>query len=434
MIFLLFLFFIILLFISFLLFDKDYMSPSFIFCAVYIVSIGSALINYTRWGLKDYSFETFSILLGGAGIFILVGWVVKKIVYNKEPNNYSEIASSSRININSITSIILIMTNLLILIITIKEVKAIGSVGGSGSWGEVMQNFRSTTSYSLDPMMNIPGYLQQLQKIPTICAYIYPFIFIYNVVNNTVQPKDYFFTIVAIVIYIILGIVLSNRLNILGIAGAVIIYYFVLHQGNFKTRGVKIIFRLLLIFIGLMLIFYLIRLIVGRLESANTNFIDYVTMYIGGPVKLFDMFIKQPIHDTTIWGKETFVAILGTLRDIGFNIPVYLQHKEFRFYNGIELGNVYSAYRNWFADFGLTGVIVLQGLFALFYNNYYYLLQRNGINNHKLAFIIYGYMSEAIFLHPIDDWLFSNYLSLGIIIYLILFYILYQLITKRIKV
>lgn len=407
------------------------MSPSFIFCAVYIISIGSALINYTRWGLKDYSAEAFDILLSGAVIFILVGFIVKKIIFNRAPNNYEQVVISSRINENTIVSILLVIINIIILILTIRQVKAIG---GNGSWGEMMENFRSITSYSLDPTMSIPGYLQQLQKIPTVCAYIYPFILIHNITNNTVRKKDYFLCIINIMIFIAMSLDLSNRLNILGIVGALILYYFVLHQGSSNSNGLQIVFRLLLIFIGLMIIFYLIRLMVGRLGSTDTDFVDYITLYIGGPVKLFDLFLKNPIHDFSIWGKETFVSLIGTMRDLGANIPVYLMHKEFRTFNGIELGNVYSAYRDWYADFGLAGTLILQAVFSFFYNCYYYELQKKGINKHKISFIIYAYLSNALFLHPIEDWFFNMCLSVGTLIYIVIFIVLYQIITKRIKI
>lgn len=431
MIFLLFFLFIILLFVSFILFDRDYMSPSFIFCAVYIISIGSAIINYNKWGLKDYSIEAFSILLGGAVLFIIIGLIVKKIVFNESPDNYQDVINSTRINENIFISIFLIIINVIILILTVRQVKLIG---GGGSWGEMMETFRSTTSYTLDPIMNIPGYLQQLQKIPIACAYIYLFILIYNVTNGYVKTKDWLFAVINVIIFVMLSIVLSNRLNILGIVGAIILYYFALHQGNNVTNGLKVLSRLLLIFLGLMIVFYLIRLVVGRLNSANTNFVDYITFYIGGPVKLFDLFLKDPIHDFSIWGKETFVSLIGTARDLGANIPIYLMHKEFRTFNGVELGNVYSAYRNWFADFGLPGTFILQAIFSLFYNFYYYKLQKIGINQHKISFIIYAYLSNALFLHPIEDWFFNMCLSVGTLIYIVIFVILYQLITKRIKI
>lgn len=430
MIFLLFFIFILLLFITYYLFSKDYMAPPFLFCAVYIISIGSALINYKQWGLQDYSVETFFILLGGAIIFISIGYLVKILVYNKAPDNYSAVIELPKVNINISVSIFLVILNFLILYLNYKSVK---SIGGDGNWAQTIEAYRAITSYGTDPTMNIPGYIQQLQKIPTVCAYIYSFILIFNVIKDRASKKDWFFSIINTLIFILMSIILSNRLNILGIVGTIIVYYFVLKQSKFSNQNVRNLFKLLGIFVILMIFFYSIRLLVGRSGSANSSFLDYITMYVGGPVKLFDMFIMNPIHDSAIWGKETFVSLIGTFRDFGINIPLYIQHKEFRIYNGIELGNVYSAYRNWFADFGICGVITLQSLFAIFYNFYYYFLQKKGVTNHKLAFIIYGYMAEGIFLHPIDDWLFSIYLSVGMIIYLLLFFLLYNLITKKVK-
>ena len=170
-----------------------------------------------------------------------------------------------------------------------------------------------------------------------------------------------------------------------------------------------------------------------KYELLKNNFIEYISMYAGGPVKLFDMFIKNPVPNSGIWGKETFPSLLKTFRSLGYDIPQYISKKEFRFYNGVNLGNVYSAYRNWLSDFGINGVYILQTIFALFYNSYYYLLRKKGYKKHILALIIYGYMAEAIFLHPIDDWLFSMFVSVGFIIYIIVFWLLYIMITKKVK-
>ena len=430
MIFLLFFLFVILLFFSFIAFDRDYMAPPFVFCSVYVISIGGAILNYVKWGLKDYSVEAFIILLSGALLFIIIGFLVKKVLFNRVPINYQEIEESPRINENIIISTILIIMNIVILFLTVKAVK---TIGGEGSWGEMMENFRNISSYTMDPIQNIPGYLQQLQKIPVVCAYIYSFILIYNITANKALKKDYILAGINILIYTLMSLMLSNRLNILAIVGTILLFYLVLHQGSSQSNGLKTLFKIFIIFLFLMIIFYLIRLLVGRLNSANKSFMDYITFYISGPIKLFDLFLKDPIHDSTIWGKETFVSLVGTLRDLGANIPLYLQHKEFRTYNGVELGNVYSAYRNWFADFNLTGTFLLQALFSLFYNLYYYKIQKMDINKHKILFIIYGYMAEGLFLHPIDDWLFSMYFSVGMIIYIILFIVLYLAITKKVK-
>lgn len=158
-------------------------------------------------------------------------------------------------------------------------------------------------------------------------------------------------------------------------------------------------------------------------------------MYAGGPVKLFDLFLQQPLH-SSFWGKETFIAVNQTFNKLGlFNIPQYLVHKEFRSYNGIVLGNVYSAYRNWYADFGFKGTMVLQTMFSMFFNFFYYKLRSTKYyDNEKFGIIIYGYMASSIFLHPIDDEFYRYTISIGFLIYTMVFAVIYILTVKKLKV
>jgi oligosaccharide repeat unit polymerase len=175
--------------------------------------------------------------------------------------------------------------------------------------------------------------------------------------------------------------------------------------------------------------------LVGRLESTNSNLIEYITKYAGGPVKLFDLYLQNPIH-SSIWGQQTFVSINQLFRKLNmFNIPEYLANKEFRTFNGFDLGNVYSAYRNWYEDFGYGGCLLMQGFFSLFFNGFYYkLIGSNYYDKSKLGLIIYGYLSCAIFLHPIDDEFFRIDISIGFIIYLVVFWVLYVFLIKKINV
>lgn len=431
MLILLFLFFIILLFITYYLFDKDFMAPSFILTAMYIVSIGVALLNYKEWGLSDYSSTTFFIILGGAVLFILVGFVVKLVVY---PTNY-QISTSvdvalkqpHNLRINKPITIVLTIVNVIIVYLWAHAVRNI--VGSAGSFSQMMESFRAITSYSVDPTESIPGYIQQLSKIPTVSGYIYGFVLCYNLALGSIKKQDWLWCLPNIMLYVVLSIFSSNRLNLLGLIGAYIIYFYVTRQEvTTRSSSLKNFLKLFTIFAVALLVFYAIRILVGRRGSADTGFMDYISIYVGAPVKLLDLFIKQPIHDLSIWGKETFVSINGTLRELGFNIPKYLMHKEFRTYNGIELGNVYSAYRSWYADFGVVGVIVLQSLLSLFYNVYYYVMKKKGFILHKIAVLLYGYFSMALFLHPIADWFYPIFMSVGTIIYIVLFTFVYKLV------
>ena len=82
-----------------------------------------------------------------------------------------------------------------------------------------------------------------------------------------------------------------------------------------KGKGFKTLIRLTEIFVVLLIVFYGVRLMIGRSSSKGDNFIEYISMYAGGPVKLFDMFIKDPVQNTGIWGKETFPSLLVSIEE-----------------------------------------------------------------------------------------------------------------------
>ena len=107
----LFLIFIALVFITYQLFGRDFFAPAVIFCVMYSLSIGCALINYSQWGLENYSQEAFNIYLFGALLFILVSYLVKLLVL--PDNAYLEVKEyRDRLNINTGITVLLTIINL----------------------------------------------------------------------------------------------------------------------------------------------------------------------------------------------------------------------------------------------------------------------------------------------------------------------------------
>lgn len=420
--------FLILIFVTYVLFDYDVMAPPFLFCSMYFFSILCAFLNRVRWGI-ELSNEAFYIYLLGAIIFIGVGLLCKVALTNKR--DVTEKTIIKRININPVITILLTIVCMITLYLWIKNVKDIA--GPSTSFSNMMEKYRGKTSYSFEEAM--PGYVQQLSKIVLASAYIYGFTIVNNCMAKNMKKVD-LLNIIPILLYILLSLYDSNRLNLLQLIATIAIYFGILwNLKNSTANGsIKFIFKLMLVFFLVLISFYGIRLVVGRTISKNINFIDYITVYAGGPVKLFDMFVRDPVHHTDLWGKETFISLYNSLRKFDPDIPKYLVHKEFRMYNGIDLGNVYSAYREWYADFGMSGVVILQIIFATFFNTFYFKLKSIGAYNKKFLLIIYGYMASAILLHPIDDKFFTTAVSMGFIIILIVFYVIYNLTLKKYKI
>lgn len=425
----LFIIFLLLTVFVYFLFDKDIIAPPVIFCGMYMLSVGFSITEWQQWQMYDYSLEAFQIYVWGAIIFITIGFLIKKLsllkftnIDNDKPINKIGLLY---INTNNWFLIVIYIMDIIIIILLLKNIK---ELTGGGNFSQMLETFRIETSYSTQ--YTLPGYMDQLSKIITSSAYVCGFILI----NNFLKIKKINLKLlIPVILYIIYCICNSNRLQILELFGAMTIYFCLLYEIIYKNKyqSTRLIFKIILILILILILFYSIRLLIGRSDSEKTGFSEYLATYIGGPVKLFDLYIKNPVK-SQFWGRETFYSLLKNLRALGLiNISPYIVHKEFRYINGINLGNVYSAYRPWLADFGLKGMIVLQILFSVFFNSYYFLIKKIKYNFHPLMTILYGYIATPVFLHPIDDEFYKLDFAIGFIIYLIVFYIIYKILTTR---
>lgn len=290
--------FLILVFVTYVLFDYDVMAPPFLFCAMYFFSLSCAFLNRLKWGIA-LSGETFIIYLLGAMIFIGIGLLCKVTLYS-DKNNITKV-NIRRIDINPIITIVLVMLCAVTLYLWIKNVKDIA--GPSTSFSNMMEKYRGKTSYSFEDAM--PGYVQQLAKIVLASAYIYAFTMVNNYMSKNIKKID-LLNFLPILLYVILSLYDSNRLNLLQLIATIAIYFGILWnlKNSTASGSIKFVFKLMLVFALVLVSFYGIRLVVGRTISKNVNFIDYITVYAGGPVKLFDMFIRDLIHHTDLWGKK----------------------------------------------------------------------------------------------------------------------------------
>lgn len=415
---LLFVCFIFLMFTTYFLFDGDMLAPSFVFCSTYAFCIGCALVNKNQWEL-DISDMTFWVLLSGAFVFIFANVVCKAFIVSKRQIRREVLP----IFINKKLTKAIVVFDYVFLCAWIYNVYKIASYfGGVTSIGVMMSVYRLKTSY--EAAASMPGLLNQLVKIVTACAYIYLFSFINNVVVKTWRRTWIY--LIPIIIYIVFSLFASNRLNILYIAAAGVTYYFLVkrYQLGKPKKSLKLILKLIGLFFLLLAGFYVIRLMIGRLTSQDKGLIQYITSYAGGSIKLLDLFFESPQH-SNIWGKETFISLLGNLK--GFHLihfEDYISHKEFRTVNGLILGNIYTAYRSWYADFKMPGVMILNLGFAMFFNVFYYQLLHHDYMNNKLLVILYGYLMPALFLHPIDDCFYKYVFCLGFLLYLLIYYML----------
>lgn len=402
----------ILLIISYFLFKKDILQPGVVFIAAYVVSVFCATLNINKWNINFHT-NTFLVLLFGAIEFIAISYIIFKIFnkkYEKEEKqtdlqqtyNPIKIWKIVIISIYGIVSVALLLYNVL---------QIAGQFGDYSSLSQALGIFKEHTSYRTDA--NLPKYINWMQKPMYAFAYIMLYYYLKEVIFNYASIKHVaikkIYYLIPVICFIIQELLSSNRLSILSLLIATLVMLAIIWQEKnkwAKNISIKTISIVGIVMIVFLIIFYFSASLVGR--KNKKNMVDYITLYAGGSIECFNRFMQDDDkQNSEIWGEESFYYLVKNLYD--YNIiemdKFYPIHLEFRDNdNGETIGNVYTAYRRWTHDFGISGAFILNGIMAVFYSVFYNLIKKH--KNKEFAIIMYGYMSYPLFLHCIDGYLY----------------------------
>lgn len=427
-------FFLIGVIISFKLFSKDFVAPITIYFFTYFISVLCASFNINKWGI-NISLQAFLILVLGSIEFFVISYIIYKMYGNYQKGKKSKVKRSSitEIKIEKYKLILLLLygiTTIVLLTINVKEIAF--QFGEPTSIKEMLSIYRYNVSYHTNARLE--RFTSLLIKPLFAIAYINLFVFINNFIASNkskfIKLKENTIYLLPVVIYLIYNILVSSRLSIITIVIAGFIMSVIIwnYKHNWtKKISYKTIFYIFCVGIVGLILFYFTGTLIGR--NIKTNFFDYITMYCGGSIQLFDMYLKNPIAKSAIFGYETFFGFVVNLNDY-FNVNVGViptGHLEWRYSNGYNVGNVYTAFRRWYQDFGYLGIFVLQFIFACFYNLIYYKFHNLNYDKDKTKILIiyYSYFCYSLFTHCIDSTFYSFTFRLSFITQFIVFMMVY---------
>ena len=127
------------------------------------------------------------------------------------------------------------------------------------------------------------------------------------------------------------------------------------------------------------------------------------------------------------FGREIFKGIYDFLEKLGL-VKLEELSRKFVVINGLEFGNVYTAYKYMYSACGLIGVAIFQlilgRVFALMYDN----IKKNRNFDINVFVIFYAISLSLLILHPFSELFFStlisfNYFVLFLFIWLLKFFI-----------
>ena len=354
--------------LSFYAFKGDFLSPSLISSAVFLLSCICVLINYQKWQI-EYHFSTVMVIFVGFCAIFLAELIAKKTAFK---THYSYLHNAKPIRYSPLFLLFFIVISAVALLYFCNYILKLGnSIGINGLMA--IGTVKDSTEVSVG---GIPLLAFDL------CFYS-GFVFIYVWCHNTVmckQKKRRNFLLLLPVLFGLVAVVFRGARGPL--LQYVVAFFFL--SVLFKSKEIvtlrhrlKVLFKIVLVGLIFSVGFYFLREIVkGR--SNGSSFIDYITYYIGSPLYLFDKIVQDPSRvysGYNYFGSATFTNLYGTLYQLGF-VPYNISGLNFTtvMIGDFQLsGNEYTLFMRPYYDFGLIGmsifVFVLYGTFSFAYHH-----------------------------------------------------------------
>ncbi len=406
--------------VSFRHFNRDIFSPPVALTLIFSVCALSTLYNFDRWNMGVFSVEAYFLIVWGVAVFVAVSMLVNRQMQRKHPMALEPIQRTECdvAAIDWVKLALVLAAGLIVMAFFYLQVIRIASLGGytaGDGYAQMMNVFRNRYSYNtLSIEEGLPFLVNQGLKLMTVFAYVYLYLFVNNVVLRGFEWKD-LALMLPVALHVLQSLMSAGRLNLIKLVAAALVMAYILWHRRYGWRRMNSARVLLIcggVFVAAMIGFFLLKEMVGRVT--DKGLIYYTTVFTGGPIRLFDLYLQNPVAPSGIFGKETFWSLNQFLAKYGIAGEAYIRHLEFRTVNDLNVGNVYTALRRYYQDFGFWGMTLFQALNALLFQSFYVWLQskRQG----RLAdapLLFYGFIAYALFILPIDDQVFSSFINVS---------------------
>lgn len=392
----------------------DYMAPPFILCLFFTLSELSVILMSGTWNI-GISIDTVFLICFGILSFIF-GYFWGSSILKMRPQNKIQI---KYIYISKIFIVVHCVVSIIITVLFVYYMK--NSIGGS-TWNDMLAKYRFMTAYAglTGESANIPRWINDIRFLTGALIYL----FCYVLINNYIVCKKWDKSlIVAILIGVVMTLVGSSRFDLIRIPCACITMFYLLkfRQGEMShCVRIKMLVKYIGIAVVVVLLFATLKNFVGR--QSDASIVEYVAHYLGAPTLNFNDYLNNPIQSNKLTGKETFWGVYDFLYKLTGNSEYRYDYTlEFRNNN---MGNVYTAFRMFYSDFGIIGVAVLSALQGAIYAFLYILVKYNikirifskrifPVSQVSFQIILYSMMLHCVALMFYADWFYSQFISWG---------------------
>lgn len=357
---LLFISHVILLYLAYRLFDRDMVSPSFLFLSGFTICSYIAFCYREEWSLGLHT-GTYFLITGGSALFLFVEWIYR----NKHPKAYSRfnIENFSRAKLPRIPLWKFIVFAVFQLIIYYFYYRIQMNFSGAAAWAEAVSEIDQDTKFG-DKEFSLPWYIKLPYAFCQVSGYVWICLFISYLKQYRKYSNRCLFAGLNMILAICGSLFYGGRMPLMSfLLALVIMLYIVYNKRQGKKRSYKSQAYIIIAVILFGFFFSKIGTFMGRHETESMTANYVLAAYCGAEIKLLDNYINstEPRSvNENIPCPSTFKQFyMFFVERFHIDIPFKEDKHSFQWEGEYFLGNVYTCYRAFFNDLKYAGFLLV---------------------------------------------------------------------------
>lgn len=420
------------LLIGYFISHADIFSPLCVFCEMFLIMELMCLVFSKMYDVKLHE-KTVIVISIGMTVFCAVSvWFYFKGNCDRKYNLYCH----DCITISSIVQFVFVLLEVMVIFYRIQYIlDVVSSYGYNG-----MSALAAAGKFHDITLFDYENFAQK--KIPaskiftwgSVFTTAYAYILIYVLINNLrIKKKVEVVQILYFILFSFDQILSGGRTSLFRVITAFLIVFVICFGINKQNNFFKILFKIAVAILFIVFVLLGVNVILNR--SGDTTFNDTLKIlyiYIGAPLQNLDTYLQGTRSKPKLFGSQIFRNIYVYIGNkFGINKLIYSLDIPFLRHNGLDTGNVYTTFYQFYYDFGYWGVVILTAIISLFYNFTYKKVNRYA----PLLLIIYSYLFNDLVMLCFSDRFYETVASIDFLKFLIVVIFLYSLlIEKKIRI
>ena len=384
------------------------------------------LINASGWGIELRP-KTILLIIGSL-LFMFLGerFCKKTTLYGG--HNVNSLNNDEMLAVKKTSIMVMFLIGIIVIILEYKHVldvaRGVGYAGGS-----FVLNY-ARKAYLYDNVEN-NIFVVMIQYFVIAFGYVNIAILIRDVTKNGLRKlkKRYIFGIAPLLLLYVLSTGRTGFLQVFMYSISMFLLCLYRRNGVIrinKKKSIGIQYKGILVIV---ILFLLLGMLTGKTQKSSV--MQIIGEYFGSGIAALNTWIEGKYlyaSRSSLIGEETFRSLYQLIARF-VNIPMSSSLKEFISFNNGDTTNVYTAFRDYYSDFGMFGTWMIEFMMGFFLT---YLLgkalkEKNvGIHSMLYAYFSYGILRQITAAHFISSYFNIQYMFVFLFMILIMRYMKFE--------